>query len=153
MSLRIPALVLALSLPGIAWAAEVRELAAGAESGCERLAQEVCSTTSLQPAEACTRWHQEQAQAVGADAFVVRDTQESRRMQPSLSGTKMVVTTRMTADYYRCASPATAAAEAPVAPGWSTVEKRLQVLESLKSKGLISADEYQQKRAAILADL
>lgn len=153
MTLRIPALVLALSVPVIGWAAEVRELTAGAESGCERLAQEVCSTTSLQPAEACARWHQEQALAAGADAFVVRDTQTSRRMQPSLSGTKTITTTRISADYYRCAAAAETAAEASEAADWSTVEKRLQVLESLKSKGLISAEEYQQKRAAILADL
>ncbi len=153
MTLRISTLVLALSLPGIGWAAEVRELAAGAESGCERLAQEVCSTTSLQPVEACARWHQEQALAAGADAYVVRDTQESRRMQPSLSGTKTITTTRISADYYRCAAPVSSVTDTPAAPGWSTVEKRLQVLESLKSKGLISAEEYQQKRAAILADL
>ncbi len=44
---------------------------------------------------------------------------------------------------------------APPAPeGWpSEIEGRLETLERLKARGLVTEDEYAQKRAAILADL
>jgi len=56
--------------------------------------------------------------------------------------------------YYGSAAPAPQAA--PVPPGQSpsggtSVEQRLMVLDDLKSKGLISDDEYQQRRNEILS--
>ncbi|WP_260997057.1 SHOCT domain-containing protein [Thalassolituus hydrocarboniclasticus] len=142
-------------LPCFASAADnIRVLSAGEETGCTWLAQEQCSTEARLAAEECLNWHQTQAVAAGADALLMGDSEESRRKKPSLTGMKTVVATKVSADYYRCAAAA-ATAETVVkgAEGWSTVEKRLLVLESLKAKGLISAEEYQAKRQDILKDL
>ncbi|WP_430461746.1 SHOCT domain-containing protein [Thalassolituus sp. LLYu03] len=135
----------------------VRELKAGEEAGCQPVEQQVCSSTSMKPEDECFSWHSRMAKDAGADAFVVRETERSRKNKPSLTGMKTEVTTKISADYFRCQQPAQvqplpAAAPAPRGD-FSTVEKRLQVLESLKAKGLISADEYQQKRGDILNDL
>ena len=130
----------------------VRTLAAGEEAGCEHLLHNECRTTSSKADEFCLAWHQDEARAAGADALMLGESDSSRQNKPSLVGMKTVVTTSIQADYYRCAKPAEQAVAAPAAKA-SGVEERLQVLESLKAKGLISADEYQQKRKEILADL
>lgn len=146
--------MLALLLPLSGYAADtIRVLAEGEEAACERVSQQVCSTTSTNPAEECLAWHKEQAAEAGADAFLLRGSEDSRRNKPSLTGMKSVVTTKVSADYFRCTTPAAAATTVTGSNGWSTVEKRLQVLESLKNKGLISEAEYQLKRQDILQDL
>ena len=152
-------MMLALLLPLSGYAADkIRVLAEGDESSCELVSQQVCSTTSMNPAEECLAWHKKQATDAGADALLIRGSEDSRRNKPSLTGMKTVVTTKVSADYYRCAAAVSVAetvAETVVkdSEGWSTVEKRLLVLESLKSKGLISDTEYQLKRQDILKDL
>lgn len=148
-------MMLALLLPLSGYAADkIRVLAVGDEASCELVSQQVCSTTSMNPAEECLAWHKKQAADAGADALLIRGSEDSRRNKPSLTGMKTVVTTKVSADYYRCAA-AVSVAETVVkdSEGWSTVEKRLLVLESLKSKGLISVEEYQLKRQDILKDL
>jgi hypothetical protein len=148
-------MMLALLLPLSGYAADkIRVLAVGDEASCELVSQQVCSTTSMNPAEECLAWHKKQAADAGADALLIRGSEDSRRNKPSLTGMKTVVTTKVSADYYRCAA-AVSVAETVVkdSEGWSTVEKRLLVLESLKSKGLISDTEYQLKRQDILKDL
>lgn len=148
-------MMLALLLPLSGYAADkIRVLAEGDEASCEMVSQQVCSTTSMNPAEECLAWHKKQAADAGADALLIRGSEDSRRNKPSLTGMKTVVTTKVSADYYRCAA-AVSVAETVVkdSEGWSTVEKRLLVLESLKSKGLISDTEYQLKRQDILKDL
>ena len=148
-------MMLALLLPLSGYAADkARVLAEGDEASCELVSQQVCSTTSMNPAEECLAWHTKQAADAGADALLIRGSEDSRRNKPSLTGMKTVVTTKVSADYYRCAA-AVSVAETVVkdSEGWSTVEKRLLVLESLKSKGLISDTEYQLKRQDILKDL
>ena len=148
-------MMLALLLPLSGYAADkARVLAEGDEASCELVSQQVCSTTSMNPAEECLAWHKKQAADAGADALLIRGSEDSRRNKPSLTGMKTVVTTKVSADYYRCAA-AVSVAETVVkdSEGWSTVEKRLLVLESLKSKGLISDTEYQLKRQDILKDL
>ncbi len=148
-------MMLALLLPLSGYAADkIRVLAEGEEASCELVSQQLCSTTSMNPAEECLAWHKKQAADAGADALLIRGSEDSRRNKPSLTGMKTVVTTKVSADYYRCAA-AVSVAEIVVkdSEGWSTVEKRLLVLESLKSKGLISDTEYQLKRQDILKDL
>ena len=148
-------MMLALLLPLSGYAADkTRVLAEGDEASCELVSQQVCSTTSMNPAEECLAWHKKQAADAGADALLIRGSEDSRRNKPSLTGMKTVVTTKVSADYYRCTA-AVSVAETVVkdSEGWSTVEKRLLVLESLKSKGLISDTEYQLKRQDILKDL
>jgi hypothetical protein len=148
-------MMLALLLPLSGYAADkIRVLAEGEEASCELVSQQVCSTTSMNPADKCLAWHTKQAADAGADALLIRGSEDSRRNKPSLTGMKTVVTTKVSADYYRCAA-AVSVAETVVkdSEGWSTVEKRLLVLESLKSKGLISDTEYQLKRQDILKDL
>ncbi len=148
-------MMLALLLPLSGYAADkIRVLAEGDEASCELVSQQVCSTTSMNPAEECLAWHKKQAADAGADALLIRGSEDSRRNKPSLTGMKTVVTTKVSADYFRCAA-AVSVAETVVkdSEGWSTVEKRLLVLESLKSKGLISDTEYQLKRQDILKDL
>jgi len=153
--IRTGVMMLALLLPLSGYAADkIRVLAEGEEASCELVSKQVCSTTSMNPEEECLARHKMQAADAGADALLIRGLEDSRRNKPSLTGMKTVVTTKVSADYYRCAAAATAA-ETVVkdSEGWSTVEKRLLVLESLKSKGLISDAEYQLKRQDILKDL
>ena len=51
------------------------------------------------------------------------------------------------------ASAAAAAPSTPTGNGSLSIEQRLEHLASLRNKNLISNDEYQVKRAAILAEL
>lgn len=154
----VKTLLLACMMPSLALAdMPARELKPGEEAGCKPVTQQKCSTGSMKPEAFCADWHARMAADAGADAYVVRGSERTRQTKRTPVGMETEVTTHIRADYFLCGKPAQ---QPSVQPGvveprgdFSSVEKRLQVLESLKSKGLINEGEYQQKRKDILSDL
>ena len=158
-----PLILASLFLPMMALA-DVKELQPGEEAACQLVVQETCKTTSREPAVACLEWHLETAEEEGADALVIRGSDERTQRLPSLSGgTRTVVNTRVKADYYNCgyakqelmeAAKEAAQQVEKIAPVVTkSAEERLLQLNSLKEKGLITQDEYDQKRQEILSEL
>ncbi|MBM94848.1 MAG: hypothetical protein CMI09_03220 [Oceanospirillaceae bacterium] len=159
MKIKMLVTSLTLLLPLFAQA-EVQLVEAGAVGQCKKLDHQVCTSTKTDADEVCLERHKESAAEVGADAIVVIQKEETRQRRPSLTGTKTVIKTDITADYFDCGLP-----EAPVESvsqkvanqvvirDLYTIEDRLNVLETLKAKGLVSDEEYNQKRQDILSDL
>lgn len=150
---------LALLLPLLVQA-EVRLVEVEAVGQCKKLDHQVCTTTKSDADDVCLERHKEEAAEIGADAIVVIQKEETKQRRPSLMGTKTVTKTDITADYFDCGYPdvpvkavSQKAINKSVIRDLYTIEDRLNVLETLKSKGLISEEEYRQKRQEILADL
>lgn len=143
-----------LLFPVLGQAAGARLVDVSEVGQCKKLGQQVCTTTKSDADTVCLAMHQEEAANVNADAIVLVEQEQVKQRRPSLMGNKTVIKTDITADYYDCGFPE------PIAPVKRTVnrdlydiEERLEVLESLKSKGLVTEQEYNQKRQDILSDL
>ena len=155
-----PLIFASLLLP-LAAQADIKILQPGEEANCQLIKEEVCKTTSKDPVKACDEWHQEEAEEQGADAFLMGTMEQSSHRQPSLTGAKTVKTTRITATYYHCGLAKQAvqkvvdeAVQEPAAQvETDSIESRLLRLNSLKEKGLITQEEYDQKRQQILDEL
>ena len=150
------ALILLLSPVAALAADDVKLLEAGQASSCRLVKQDVCSSTSMDPDEECMGWHRRHAAEAKADAMVLGDRDESRRKRPSLSGMKTITTTRIHADYYDCGLKSETAGQSmhkQHTHGAGYFEQRLKNLQQLKDKGLITEDEYQQKRKAIISEI
>jgi len=151
------AVILLLPLTGYA-ADDVHVLKAGEEASCRLVTQDVCNSTSMKPAEVCLEWHNKMAKKASADAMIMHEGKESRRTRPTLSGMKSIVTTSIAADYYDCGFAAQQnngmmmQHHQPV-ESEDYYEQRLQNIQHLKEKGLITEKEYQQKRQQILDEL
>jgi len=140
--------------------AEIRLVEASAVGQCKKMDHQVCTTTKPDADAVCLERHKEEAAEVGADAIVVVQKEETKQRRPSFTGSKTVIKTDITADYFDCGysdvpvkSVSQKAINQAVIRDLYTIEERLKVLETLKSKGLISEKEYRQKRQAILTDL
>ncbi|WP_419811381.1 SHOCT domain-containing protein [Bacterioplanoides sp.] len=153
-----PLIFASLLLP-LAAQADIKILQAGEAANCKLVKEEVCKTTSKKPDEACLEWHQEEADSSGADSLIIGATEQSSHRQPSLTGAKTITTTRIAATYFDCGLAQQAVQQAvnkAVQEGavqqvtTQTIESRLLRLNSLKEKGLITEDEYDQKRQQIL---
>lgn len=108
----------------------------------------------------CQDKHLEDAAEVGANAVIFTGTTTSERRRPRMDGRYVtVVSTDVSAEYYACdqaelfAQQEAKQAEEKVEAVSQSIEQRLNTLEMLKEKGLISVDEYQAKRTDILNDL
>ena len=152
-----PLVIVSLWLP-LAAQADIKMLQAGEQAGCQLVAEDVCKTTASAAQQACLERHQQAAAEAGADAVLLGERDESTVRRPSLTGAKNVTTTRIAAQYYDCGLQQAAfkqAVQSAVAEPAAqlSIEQRLVRLQKLKDKGLISADEYQQKRQQILDQL
>lgn len=132
----------------------VRVLNVAETKACKPVDRQACTTTQSNAAETCLAWHMEAAEKADADGILLGQTEQTKQRKPSLSGPKTIVKTTVNADYYQCGfATADTGSASSAAPAWSSVEKRLETLESLKQKGLVTEEEYQSKRQDILKDL
>jgi hypothetical protein len=160
--IRSTLLVLSLLAPALVLADDARVIPAEDAAACRLLAKQECKTNEDKGLAHCQQWHQHQARKQNADAVVLADADTFIRKRPSLNGVKTVTTTIVPAAYYYCGfEPLTrrkGEGKEAVAPVSGTehhnrFEQRLLTLQKLKDKGLISAEEYAQKRQQILDEL
>ncbi|MGB1090860.1 MAG: SHOCT domain-containing protein [Oceanobacter sp.] len=141
-----------------AWASDfdIQNLEQAQLANCTKLASDECDSESSDAEAVCLAELQQKAIKAKADALFISGQESFTQRRPTLvGGVKKVTRLKMQADYYDCGYAAKSAKSAGSVdvPAWQQVEGRLKNLESLKSKGLISAEEYDQKRQDILNDL
>ncbi|MDF1764094.1 MAG: hypothetical protein P1U57_11850 [Oleibacter sp.] len=132
---------------------------------CQMIKENSCSIQgqSLQSdsdEKDCQNKHLEDAAEAGANAVMFTGTTTSERRRPRVDGRYVtVVSTDVAAEYYACdqaelfAQQEAKQAEEKVEAASQSIEQRLNTLETLKEKELISVEEYQAKRREILNDL
>ncbi|WP_221800610.1 SHOCT domain-containing protein [Oceanobacter mangrovi] len=130
---------------------------------CQLVQKETCSTNSRDGLEHCQAEHRKQADKYGANVVVTGETTQNRHKKRMANGLyDDFIKTRMEASYYRCGDQPVDADKPvkqtrpmplPADAGSLPIEKRLQRLQSLRDKGLISEQEYQQKRQQIIDQL
>lgn len=123
---------------------------------CTKLAEQTCSSQKAKEENAvakCQQWHLDKASEVGANRVLISDTLATEHRRPHFDGSiKTIVERVFNAEYYQCADTAPATAPQTGQPA-RTIAERLRVLESLREQQLITDQEYQQKRQAILDEL
>ncbi|TVZ41381.1 hypothetical protein P886_0726 [Alteromonadaceae bacterium 2753L.S.0a.02] len=133
---------------------------------CRLINKNVCVTEKRDEKKAikkCNKWHINQASEQGANRVLITDNTYSEHRRPHYDGSSKTIKTReYLADYYACDLAEVSVVNdtqqeaLPVnnsGASKSSIEDRLLRLESLKKKGLISAEEYAAKRAEILSEL
>lgn len=124
------------------------------ENQCTLITTESCTNTKSEGLKACIEKHKEQATKKEANTIIITNTQTSKHRKPSLTGgIKSVTTTTVSADYYTCQVSDNVATNPLPIKFNQTIEDRLNTLNKLKEKNLITDKEYADKREEILSDL
>jgi hypothetical protein len=121
---------------------------------CSLIAQESCSSAKSEGVKVCTEKHKEAARKLNANSIVLGTINTSKHRKPSLTGgIKSVTITEVPASYYACDVKEKKSSNATTSGNTASIEARLNTLNSLKEKALISEAEYSKKRQEILNDL
>lgn len=121
---------------------------------CVLVTKKSCTSSKSDSLKACTEVHTEKAEKLDADTIIITNSKTSKHRKPSLTGgMKTVKITEISANYYACKTSTTRARSTLKSNSEKTIEERLNTLNNLKEKKLISAEEYSKKRQDILNDL
>lgn len=144
--------ILVFSMQSLAFKVDVVESIDPAK--CVLVTQESCTSSKSDSLKACTEVHIEKAEKLDADTIIITNSKTSKHRKPSLTGgMKTVKITEISANYYACKTSTTRARSTLKSNSEKTIEERLNTLNNLKEKKLISAEEYSKKRQDILNDL
>lgn len=121
---------------------------------CVLVTKESCTSSKSDSLKACTETHIEKAKKLDADTIMITDQKTSKHRKPSLAGgMKTVTITEVLANYYMCKSDTPVIENTSKNMSEKTIEERLNTLNTLKGKYLITEEEYSEKRQEILDDL
>ena len=121
---------------------------------CSLIAQESCSSAKSEGVKVCTDKHKEAARKLNANSIVLGTINTSKHRKPSLTGgIKSVTVTEVPASYYACDVKEKKSSNVAASDNTTSIEARLNTLNRLKEKALISEAEYAKKRQEILEDL